>query len=133
MPLLNFVDFQNARFNPKFSALKAFAEILANSALELRVQALFRDHYIGVVRMGHALNQGTEFKVSLIWHPRSHADQAHRWLRGLIVGIATGEYWISVFTLAKTATRLYDKSLTIGRISQFYRAFSLFSAGTHLE
>ncbi len=25
------------------------------------------------------------FTVSLLWHPRSHADPAHRWLRGLIV------------------------------------------------
>ena len=143
-----------------------------NTAPELRVQALFRDHYIGVVRVGHALNQGTvtparysagrhivvsrlglervaiddamdplglarnvvtivggfatalalarasdliasvperhtrnlragmhsfplpiltpEFTVSLIWHPRSHADQAHRWLRGVIVDVCGG-------------------------------------------
>ena len=26
-----------------------------------------------------------EFTVSLLWHPRLHADPAHRWLRGLIV------------------------------------------------
>ena len=139
------------------------------TAPELRVQALFRDRYVGVVRMGHALNQGKvtprrfsegehinvsrlglargaiddaldllglqrkvvtivggfstalalarasdliasvparhtqnlregmhsfelpiltpEFTVSLIWHPRSHADQAHRWLRGVILEV----------------------------------------------
>lgn len=26
-----------------------------------------------------------EFTVSLLWHPRFHADPAHRWLRGLVV------------------------------------------------
>lgn len=26
-----------------------------------------------------------EFTVSLLWHPRSHADPAHRWLRGLVL------------------------------------------------
>jgi DNA-binding transcriptional LysR family regulator len=26
-----------------------------------------------------------EFTVSLLWHPRSHADAAHRWLRGLVL------------------------------------------------
>jgi DNA-binding transcriptional LysR family regulator len=25
-----------------------------------------------------------EFTVSLLWHPRLHADPAHRWLRGLV-------------------------------------------------
>jgi DNA-binding transcriptional LysR family regulator len=134
---------------------------------ELRAQALFRDRFIGVVRMGHALSQGEitlsryatgrhvsvsrrdfdkgpidealaplglereivtivggfstalalarasdliasvpelhtgilragmhsfplpfftpEVTVSLLWHPRLHADLAHRWLRGLIL------------------------------------------------
>jgi len=134
------------------------------TALELRVQALFRDRYIGVVRKGHPLSKGKitpsryaagrhicvsredrdkgpidealrqfelerkvvtivggfstalglarasdliasvperhtgnlragmhsfplpvsmpEFTVSLLWHPRLDADQAHRWLRG---------------------------------------------------
>lgn len=142
------------------------------TAPELRLQALFRDRYVGVVRMGHSLNQGKvtpkcysegthvlvsrlglargdideamdllglqrkivtivggfstalalarasdliasvperhtrnlregmhsfvlpifmpEFTVSLIWHPRSHADQAHRWLRGLILAVCSG-------------------------------------------
>jgi DNA-binding transcriptional LysR family regulator len=133
---------------------------------ELRAQALFRDRFIGVVRMGHPLSQGEitparyaagrhisfsrsgldkglidealrslglerqivtvvggystalslarasdliasvperhtenlragmhsfplplplpEFTISLLWHPRMHADPAHRWLRGLV-------------------------------------------------
>jgi DNA-binding transcriptional LysR family regulator len=133
---------------------------------EVRVQALFRDRFIGVVRVGHALSQGEitpsryaaaghihfsrqgldrgpiddalkpfglgrdivtivgsfsaalalarasdliasvperhtgnlragmhsfplpfpvpEFTVSLLWHPRLHADPAHRWLRGCV-------------------------------------------------
>lgn len=133
---------------------------------EVRVQALFRDRFIGVVRMGHALSQGEitpsryaagkhvcvsrrsfdkgpiddalkpfglereivtvvsgfsaalalarasdliasvperhtgnlragmhsfplpvampEVMVSLLWHPRLHADPAHRWLRGCV-------------------------------------------------
>ena len=136
------------------------------TAPELRVQALFRDRYIGVVRKGHSLSKGKitpsryaagrhicvsredldkgpidealrpfelerkvvtivggfstalglarasdliasvperhtgnlragmysfplpvsmpEFTVSLLWHPRLDADQAHRWLRGHI-------------------------------------------------
>jgi DNA-binding transcriptional LysR family regulator len=28
-----------------------------------------------------------EFTVSLLWHPRFHADPVHRWLRGLVVEI----------------------------------------------
>jgi DNA-binding transcriptional LysR family regulator len=134
---------------------------------EVRVQALFRDRFIGVVRMGHALGQGEitltgytsgkhvsvsrrgqakgpiddalstlglqreiativgglssalalarasdliasvperhtgilragmhsfalpfftpEVTVSMLWHPRLHADLAHRWLRGLVL------------------------------------------------
>ncbi len=133
---------------------------------EMRAQALFRDHYIGVVRVGHPLTRGEitparyatgrhiyvsrqgsekgpidealkplglereivtivggfstalalarasdliasvperhtgilrlgmhsfslpvstpEFTVSLLWHPRMDADQAHRWLRGCV-------------------------------------------------
>lgn len=133
---------------------------------EVRVQALFRDRFIGVVRSGHALGQGEitaaryaagqhigvsrqgthtgpvddalqalgltrhiatsvesfssalalarasdlvatvperhtgnlradmlsfplplalpDFTVSLLWHPRQHADPAHRWLRGCV-------------------------------------------------
>ncbi|HSN04133.1 LysR family transcriptional regulator [Nitrospira sp. NS4] len=136
------------------------------TAPELRVQVLFRDRYIGVVRKGHPLSKGKitpsryaagrhicvsrdgfargpidealkplglereivtivggfstalglarasdliatvperhtgnlragmhsfplpvsmpEFTVSLLWHPRLDADQAHRWLRGLV-------------------------------------------------
>ncbi|MDO8358227.1 MAG: LysR family transcriptional regulator [Nitrospirota bacterium] len=139
------------------------------TALELRVQALFRDRYIGVVRKGHLLSKGKitpsryaagrhicvsregldrgpidealkpfrlereivtivggfstalglarasdliasvperhtgnlragmhsfplpvsvpEFTVSLLWHPRLDADQAHRWLRGHVRNI----------------------------------------------
>jgi DNA-binding transcriptional LysR family regulator len=134
---------------------------------EVRAQALFRDRFIGVVRMGHSLSQGEitparyaagrhicvsrrglvkgsidetlnplglereivtivdgfstalalarasdliasvperhtgnlragmhsfplpvpmpEITVSLLWHPRSQADPAHRWLRGLVL------------------------------------------------
>lgn len=134
---------------------------------EVRAQALFRDRFVGVVRMGHSLCQGEitparyatgrhigisrqglemgsidqamralglereivtivggfstavalarasdliasvperhtgslragmhtfplpvrtpEFTVSLLWHPRFHADPAHRWLRGIIL------------------------------------------------
>jgi DNA-binding transcriptional LysR family regulator len=136
------------------------------TAPELRVQVLFRDRYVGVVRKGHQLSRGKitpsryaagrhicvsregvergpidealkplglereivtivggfstalglarasdliatvperhtgnlragmhsfplpvsmpEFTVSLLWHPRLDADQAHRWLRGLV-------------------------------------------------
>ena len=138
---------------------------------ELRAQALFRDRFVGVVRMGHPLSQGEitpsqyaggkhigisrqglemgpideamgalglereiativggfstavalarasdliasvperhtgslragmhtfllpiqtpEFTVSLLWHPRFHADSAHRWLRGLVLEVCT--------------------------------------------
>jgi DNA-binding transcriptional LysR family regulator len=134
---------------------------------EVRMQALFRDRFIGVVRIGHALSQGEitptryasgrhigvsrrgndkgpidealsllglereivtivggfstalalarasdliasvperhtgnlragmhsfplpvptiEITISLLWHPRLHADPAHRWLRGLVL------------------------------------------------
>ena len=136
---------------------------------ELRAQALFRDRFVGVVRMGHALSKDVinsaryaagrhigivrqglemgpideamhalglereiavmvggfstavamarasdfiasvperhtgnlragmhtftlpfttpEFTVSLLWHPRFHADPAHRWLRGVVLEI----------------------------------------------
>lgn len=27
----------------------------------------------------------SEITVSLLWHPRLHADPAHRWLRGLVL------------------------------------------------
>ena len=30
-----------------------------------------------------------QFTVSLLWHPRLHADPAHRWLRGLVVKTCT--------------------------------------------
>ena len=26
-----------------------------------------------------------EITVSLLWHPRMHADPAHRWMRGIVV------------------------------------------------
>lgn len=136
---------------------------------ELRAQALFRDRFVGVVRMGHAMSKDVinsaryaagrhigivrqglemgpideamhalglereiavmvggfstavamarasdfiasvperhtgnlragmhtftlpfttpEFTVSLLWHPRFHADPAHRWLRGVVLEI----------------------------------------------
>ena len=136
---------------------------------ELRAHALFRDRFVGVVRMGHSLSEGQlsparyatgrhigisrqglemgpiddamnalglereiativggfstavamarasdliasvparhtgnlragmhtftlpfttpEFTVSLLWHPRFHADPAHRWLRGVVLEI----------------------------------------------
>jgi DNA-binding transcriptional LysR family regulator len=28
-----------------------------------------------------------EFTVSLLWHPRFHADPAHRWLRGVVLEV----------------------------------------------
>jgi DNA-binding transcriptional LysR family regulator len=28
-----------------------------------------------------------EFTVSLLWHPRNHADPAHQWLRGVVLEI----------------------------------------------
>lgn len=139
---------------------------------EVRAQALFRDRFIGVVRVGHPLGQGEvtparfaagrhihisrrgldtgpmdealealglardiatlvggfatalalarasdliasvperhtgnlrsgmhsfplpvpvpEFTVSLLWHPRMHADPAHRWLRGVVLDVCAG-------------------------------------------
>ncbi len=32
-----------------------------------------------------------EFTVSLLWHPRLHADAAHRWLRGCVREVCTGQ------------------------------------------
>jgi DNA-binding transcriptional LysR family regulator len=32
-----------------------------------------------------------ELTVSLLWHPRMHADPAHRWLRGLVQGICAAD------------------------------------------
>jgi len=32
-----------------------------------------------------------EITVSLLWHPRMHADPAHRWLRGLILDTCTAD------------------------------------------
>jgi DNA-binding transcriptional LysR family regulator len=144
--------------------------VIANTmGPELRTQALFRDRFVGVVRMGHSLSEGAptiasyatgrhigisrqglemgpideamralglereiattvggfstavamarasdliasvperhtgnlragmytfalpfatpEFTVSLLWHPRFHADPAHRWLRGVVLEI----------------------------------------------
>jgi DNA-binding transcriptional LysR family regulator len=144
------------------------------AAPELRVQALFRDRFIGVVRMGHPLSRGeitparyaggrhlcvsrrgldgepvdealaplglqreiatvvggfstalalarasdlvatvperhtgklrdgmhsfplpvatAEITVSLLWHPRLDADPAHRWLRGCVREVCTGQH-----------------------------------------
>lgn len=144
--------------------------VIANTmGPELRTQALFRDRFVGVVRLGHSLSDGEisparyatgrhigilrkgldmgpidqamsvlglereiattvggfstavamarasdliasvperhtgnlragmhtftlpfstpEFTVSLLWHPRFHADPAHRWLRGVVLEI----------------------------------------------
>ena len=143
--------------------------IASSMGPELRTQALFRDRFVGVVRMGHSLSEGElsparyatgrhigisrqglemgpideamialglereiativggfstavamarasdliasvpelhtgnlragmhtfslpfatpEFTVSLLWHPRFNADPAHRWLRGIVLGI----------------------------------------------
>ncbi|MCX7180306.1 MAG: LysR substrate-binding domain-containing protein, partial [Proteobacteria bacterium] len=144
--------------------------VVGNTAApELRVQALFRDRFIGVVRKGHALSRGKitpsryaagkhiyfsrrgldkgpidealgslglereivaivggfpaalalarasdliasvperhtgnlrdgmhsfplpvptpEITISMLWHPRLHADPAHRWLRNLVLDI----------------------------------------------
>ncbi len=140
---------------------------------EVRVQALFRDRFIGVVRTGHPLSRGKisaaryaagrhisvsrrgrdtgpidealqtlnlkreivtivggfatalalarssdliasvperhtgslcagmhkfalpftmpEITVSMLWHPRLHADPAHRWLRGCVRGVCSGQ------------------------------------------
>ncbi|MET1079677.1 MAG: LysR family transcriptional regulator [Pseudomonas sp.] len=147
--------------------------VVSSLGPELRTQALFRDRFIGVVRMGHPLSQGAltveryaagrhigvprrgqvrgaidqalsplglereiatlvgsfssalalarasdliasvperhtglqraglfsfplpvataEFSVSLLWHPRSQADPAHRWLRGLVREVCAEE------------------------------------------
>lgn len=141
--------------------------VVSTMGPEIRAQALFRDRFVGVVRLGHPLSQGEitptryatgrhisisrkglemqsidealsliglereiaaivggfstavamaracdliasvperhtgnlragmhtfslpfttpEFTVSLLWHPRFHADPAHRWLRGLVM------------------------------------------------
>ncbi len=46
------------------------------------------ERHTGVLRTGmhsFALPFATpEFTVSLLWHPRQHADPAHRWLRGCV-------------------------------------------------
>ena len=33
------------------------------------------------------------FPVQMIWHPRTHGEEGHRWLRGLIMEVAGGEEW----------------------------------------
>lgn len=47
------------------------------------------ERHTGVLRTGmHTFALPLEvpaFAVSLLWHPRLHADPAHRWLRGLVV------------------------------------------------
>ncbi len=35
--------------------------------------------------------QVPEFTVSLLWHPRLHADPAHRWLRGCVRDVCAGQ------------------------------------------
>jgi DNA-binding transcriptional LysR family regulator len=49
------------------------------------------ERHTGVLRAGmqtFALPVATPgFTVSLLWHPRLHADAAHRWLRGLVVEV----------------------------------------------
>ena len=32
-----------------------------------------------------------DFTVSLLWHPRQHADPAHRWLRGCVREVCGGQ------------------------------------------
>ena len=63
---------------------------------EIRAQALFRDRFVGAVRISHtdAARAGMhtcplplpipDITVSLLWHPRLDADPAHRWLRGCV-------------------------------------------------
>jgi DNA-binding transcriptional LysR family regulator len=51
---------------------------------------------------GHAGNKGLQYfelpvptpriKISAIWHPRLHADPAHRWLRDTILEVC-GNAW----------------------------------------
>ena len=47
------------------------------------------ERHTGILRAGMHTFQlpfpTPEFTVSLLWHPRFHADPAHRWLRGLVV------------------------------------------------
>jgi DNA-binding transcriptional LysR family regulator len=47
------------------------------------------DRHTGVLREGmHSFDLPIpvpEFAVSMLWHPRLHADPAHRWLRGVVL------------------------------------------------
>ena len=49
------------------------------------------ERHTGVLRAGmhtFALPVATPgFTVSMLWHPRLHADAAHRWLRGLVLEV----------------------------------------------
>ncbi len=51
--------------------------------------------HTGVLRAGmhtFALPVSTPvFTVSMLWHPRLHADPAHRWLRGVVLDVCTAE------------------------------------------
>ncbi|MES2821419.1 MAG: LysR family transcriptional regulator [Pseudomonadota bacterium] len=54
------------------------------------------EHHTGIQRAGmhsFALPFATaEFSVSLLWHPRAHADPAHRWLRGLVREVCAADH-----------------------------------------
>lgn len=157
--------------------------VVATMGPEVRAQALFRDRFVGVVRLGHPLCQGEitptryatgrhigitrrglemrpidqalgliglereiaaivggfstavamsrasdliasvperhtgnlragmhtfvlpfttpEFTVSLLWHPRFHADPAHRWLRGVVVETCSVFKEVGISTLSR--------------------------------
>ena len=65
-----------------------FASALA-LARRSELIATVPERHTGVLRAGmhtFPLPVSTSgFTVSLLWHPRLHADPAHRWLRGLVV------------------------------------------------
>jgi DNA-binding transcriptional LysR family regulator len=66
-----------------------------------------RDRFVGIVRAGHELAAGEvtaaafrsgthafpvpvpmpEITISMLWHPRLHADPVHGWLRGVVRGV----------------------------------------------
>ena len=37
----------------------------------------------------------TDFTVSMLWHPRLDADQAHRWLRGCVRAACADQFAVS--------------------------------------
>ena len=49
------------------------------------------DRHTGVLRVGmHSFELPVPvpaFAVSMLWHPRLHADPAHRWLRGVVLAV----------------------------------------------